>query len=935
MHRAALIVITVLLAPSALALLAPPAASGSPEWIDPALTLAAQERPDDVLTVILGFERVPDLTRLRLAGFAVMGYDHLPVAVAYVPGADVERLLAQPGIYSATIDVPLERYQLPEAPATLPTSVPGNHGGTGDELTRADMARALGVDGAGVGVAVIDLGTSGLHPGLRPRALGGPMVQNVKVLVSPNRVHPAQPAESPVTLYLEDQVDSDMTDGHGTHTAGIAVGHWTEDGLLGGRAPGADLVAIGTGDMLALPWVLGGFEYVMGHHEQYNIRVVSNSWGVEGPYHPANPVNLASKALADEGMLVIFSAGNHGPGIRTMNSYAQAPHVMAIGSSTLSGAIAYTSSRGDPASGKPGPDLVAPGVEIISGRNQWVSGNDVTYRTAWTDSAYIPTEHLHWYRAVSGTSMAAPQVAGIAALVWQADPTLSAAEVRDILVSTARPIVGFEQTAAGPGLVDAHAAVLAAMGEPVPARDFVQPTVVEHDGDDVVYPFHGALLGGPDKTAGAFHPRLPFPVHLPAQKATIDLTWRAVGATVGLKLSLVAPDGVLLREVALDDADGALHLELSSTDLTLHKDPAWSAAYWTPALDLDAGAIEYDLVARVTYDDGALPAITHVPPPPPPPLPPLTPHARIVIDTDADFTTANGVTGGSGTSGDPYIIEGWDISPGTGVAIDIGGEVGTSSYVVLRNLHVHDTNTNCISLTRAEHVTVRNVHFDGCDYALYFAGGSGILVEDNVFEASARGPSFYGSSDVVVRRNLIQEVENNGIIVGQGATQRSAASLNVVLEENTLLGGKADIFLSSPLALGVQVKANRLGEGAYIHLQIAPALAEISETVWLEGVPRYQSAVLTAPHPYLPISTIIDAGSDRASGGNVCFDDARADAAGATVTALAWDFGDGGASTELRPCHTYAAGTYSARLSATLTMPDGSTKVLSDSVLVR
>lgn len=901
--------------------------AGGIRWVDPELRSQAAAGPDRIVTAVLGFGEVPDLALLRARGFSVMGYEHLPVAVAYVRGRDLPRLLAQPNILSAAADVELETY-------AIPTAVPSNFGGTGDELTRADEARALGYVGTGVGVAVIDLGTSGLHPGLRPRSLGGPMVQNVKVLVSPGKILASQPAQSPVTVYVEDLINSDLTDGHGTHTAGIAVGGWTADGLLGGRAPGADLVAVGTGDLLALPWVLGGLEYVAANRERYNIKVVNNSWGVEGPYNPIHPVNLATEALAEDGVLMIFSAGNGGPGLRTMNAYAQAPHVLAVGATTLSGAIASFSSRGDPASGKPGPDLVAPGAEIVSGRNQWVSGNDVTLRTPWHDAAFVPPEHLNWYRAVSGTSMASPQVAGIAAQIWQANPALTSEEVVAILQETARPIVGFEAVAQGPGLVDAYAAVQRALGHATPPPAYVEPTIVERDGETFLYPFHGALVGGPSKDAPAFHQEVPFPVYLPADEVTVGFSWRALGPTSGLRFSVLGADGTLVRSVPLDGLEGAITIALTQDELTSRKHPNWSAGYWTGVVDLDGGAVEWDMDARAAYDGGVLPLVVHAPPPPPPPPAARVPRAPIAIASDADFTAANGVTDGSGTPDDPYIIEGWDIDPAAGVGISIGGTLGTTSHVVIRNVRVHDTNGNCIDLTRVQHLTLRDSVFDGCDFSFHSRGGSDLLLEDNVFESSARGPAFYGASSVVLRGNLLRDLASSGIIIGQGFTQQSTVSTDVLIEDNVLLGPGSSLMISSPVAIGVEMHGNALGEGAYLDLQIAPTLPTISDTLWLDGVPQIIWRMLTVPHDPLPIATIVDAGSDRRAGGRVCFDDARADVAGATITDITWHFGDGGVSSELAACHDYAPGSYEARLTVTISMPDGSTRVLGDSVLV-
>src|SRR5437773_1133532 len=67
--------------------------------------------------------------------------------------------------------------------------------------------------------------------------------------------------------------------------------------------------------------------------------------------------------------------------------------------------------------------------------------------------------------------------------------------------------------------------------------------------------------------------------------------------------------------------------------------------------------------------------------------PSLTPHNPILIQSDADFTAANGVVGGSGTPADPYRIEGWDITPSGGPGIAIRN---TAAYFEVRDLRVAD-----------------------------------------------------------------------------------------------------------------------------------------------------------------------------------------------------------------------------------------------------
>jgi parallel beta-helix repeat protein len=66
-------------------------------------------------------------------------------------------------------------------------------------------------------------------------------------------------------------------------------------------------------------------------------------------------------------------------------------------------------------------------------------------------------------------------------------------------------------------------------------------------------------------------------------------------------------------------------------------------------------------------------------------------HSPIYIDGNANFTSANGVTGGSGTQSDPYIIEGWDINASSTTGICI---CNTDAYFIIRNCYVHDGRAN-------------------------------------------------------------------------------------------------------------------------------------------------------------------------------------------------------------------------------------------------
>src|SRR5258708_40127810 len=85
------------------------------------------------------------------------------------------------------------------------------------------------------------------------------------------------------------------------------------NGYYPGVGPGANLIGIGTGDILFILFALAGFDYILDHQQQYNIKVVNNSWGTTGTFDPKDPINEATKKLANRGITVVFAAGECRP----------------------------------------------------------------------------------------------------------------------------------------------------------------------------------------------------------------------------------------------------------------------------------------------------------------------------------------------------------------------------------------------------------------------------------------------------------------------------------------------------------------------------------------------------------------------------------------------------------------------------------------------
>ena len=384
------------------------------------------------------------------------------------------------------------------------------------------------VTGRGVGVAVLDSGideTQGDFANVtRNVKIVGPIV-NVGV----------------GGYFTVDTPNSDTSSGHGTHVAGTISGTAAmSNGRYMGMAPEANLVGIGAGDARFVLYTLQGFDFAMNPdvRDPNNIRVISNSWGSSGDFAPFHPISLASKRAYDMDMVVVFAAGNAGPDENTMNPYSVSPCVIAVAAGDKSGGLADFSSRGIPGDDAVRPDITAPGVQIVAARANTAA------RVPYTAD---PEYGLH-YTSLSGTSMAAPHISGIAALMLEANPALNLDGVLDILVSTARPMYDgsrqYEPWEVGAGYVNAFAAVQKAV-ESAGTRT-VTTTVVLDDWTSTV----GAAIN--------------VPLVGPAVEAEDNYTLNIPSGASALRVSTTWGDPVNDLDLYVYDPNGSL--VASSTD---------------------------------------------------------------------------------------------------------------------------------------------------------------------------------------------------------------------------------------------------------------------------------------------------------------------------------------------------------------------------------
>ncbi len=228
--------------------------------------------------------------------------------------------------------------------------------------------------------------------------------------------------------------------GHGTHVAGIVGGAGS---LYRGVAPDCALHvakvlhADGSGYMSE---VIAGLEWVV----EQGVKVVNLSLGGVGPCDGSDALSVACDAAVDRGIVVCVAAGNYGPQAASVGPPGCARKVLTVGASSVVDAVPSFSARGPTSDGRIKPDILMPGVDVVSCR-------------ATDTSMGAPLDTL--YTRASGTSMAAPHAAGVAALLLEAFPGLTPAQVKDRMMTTSCDL-SLDPNTQGKGRGDAYHAYL-------------------------------------------------------------------------------------------------------------------------------------------------------------------------------------------------------------------------------------------------------------------------------------------------------------------------------------------------------------------------------------------------------------------------------------------------------------------------------------------
>ncbi|MEW6032651.1 MAG: S8 family serine peptidase [Bacillota bacterium] len=238
--------------------------------------------------------------------------------------------------------------------------------------------------------------------------------------------------------------------GHGTYCAGIAAGEGDGNAAYRGVATGAALIGLkvlnssGSGSMST---ITAAVDWCITNKSTYGIEIISMSLGSSGSSDGTDSLSQAVNRAAAEGIVPVVAAGNSGPAKYTVGSPAAAEHAITVGAMADCGekgfSLASFSSRGPTADNRIKPDIAAPGVSIMAPK-------------ANTPNSYV---------AYSGTSMATPFVAGTVALMLDADPSLTPAQVKSLLGQTSQDwCVSGKDIDYGAGRLDGYEAVRAAGG---------------------------------------------------------------------------------------------------------------------------------------------------------------------------------------------------------------------------------------------------------------------------------------------------------------------------------------------------------------------------------------------------------------------------------------------------------------------------------------
>jgi subtilisin family serine protease len=291
------------------------------------------------------------------------------------------------------------------------------------EWAQIETSYNRSIDGSGVTIAILDTGIDAKHPDF--------YFSNGTSKIAASASFTGEP--------IVDRV------GHGTHVASIAAGTGAaSQGQYAGVAPEATLLNVkvlnnhGEG---AESWIISGIQWAVDN----NASIINMSFGSDESSDGTDPLSTTVNWATQQGVVCVISAGNSGPTTYTVASPGAAESAITVGASAKDDVVASFSSAGPTEDNRVKPDVVAPGVDIVAARAAGTS---------------MGTPVSQYYTMASGTSMAAPHVAGAAALLLDAHPSWTPFQVKMALANYAKDL-GASVLQQGSGRIDVCRAVTA------------------------------------------------------------------------------------------------------------------------------------------------------------------------------------------------------------------------------------------------------------------------------------------------------------------------------------------------------------------------------------------------------------------------------------------------------------------------------------------
>jgi len=353
------------------------------------------------ISVIVDFDHLPSVADEKMlideVDFAVQHRFHLIDSIAGTLSIHRLEVLANlPGVVMVELDGILE---------VSNSEVKDVHGVW-------DIYTETGYDGAGSVVAIIDTGIDGLHEGLDD-------LDDDNSTADPKIIAFYDAINNP-TLTNGTEIFPYDDHGHGSHCSGTTAGTGAPDYEHTGMAPQAQLVGVkvlsGSGSG-SFAQVMMGMEWAVDKRHDFNIRAASMSLGgpgaIEWTSDEEESVNRMANEMVRSGIALFIAAGNSAVSAQ-IGTPGSAEDVITVGALDKDTSIAIYSSQGPTEEGRIKPNIAFVGSSVMSVEANTGDG----------------------YTAMSGTSMATPGAAGVAALMYQANPDLSPFDVRNIMQET-------------------------------------------------------------------------------------------------------------------------------------------------------------------------------------------------------------------------------------------------------------------------------------------------------------------------------------------------------------------------------------------------------------------------------------------------------------------------------------------------------------------